>query len=183
MGVTRTLPHLFGGVLGLASGKVTATATVAVAPAHSVRDLVPIGIPYGASLPSYRPLTLKLTSQDGSAGPGNWQPLAMVQPASADATNSNYRENIEFGYPGMIRGDSMTIERGDVAGVTGQAIDYRLGVATQVDVTGTPADNTLNDHRIIEVSRCQNYRFQRSSTRFEDAVAEFRRTLGAEHRP
>jgi uncharacterized membrane protein len=54
MGVTRTLPHLFGGVLGRASGKVTATATVAVAPAHSVRDLVPIGIPYGASLAIYR---------------------------------------------------------------------------------------------------------------------------------
>jgi Flp pilus assembly protein TadG len=61
MGVTRTLPHLFGGVLGLASGNVTATATVAVAPAHLVRDLVPIGIPYGASLASYRPVTLKLS--------------------------------------------------------------------------------------------------------------------------
>jgi uncharacterized membrane protein len=63
MGVTRTLPHLFGGVLGPASGNVNATATAAIAPAHSVRDLIPIGIPYGTSLASY--------SQDGSAGPGN----------------------------------------------------------------------------------------------------------------
>src|SRR5260370_26111381 len=68
MGVTRTLPHLFGGVLGLASGNVTATATVAVAPAHSVRDLVPIGIPYGASLASYRPLTLTLKHKLSVAG-------------------------------------------------------------------------------------------------------------------
>jgi Flp pilus assembly protein TadG len=152
MGVTRTLPHLFGRVLGPASGNVTAAATAAVAAAHSVRGLVPIGIQYGTSLASYRPLTLKLASQDGSTGPGSWQPLAMVQPASSAATNSNYRENIEFGYPSTIRvGDSMTIERGDVAGVTWQGINYRLGVAAQVDVAGTPTDYTLNDPRIIEV--------------------------------
>jgi Putative Flp pilus-assembly TadE/G-like len=152
MGVTRTLPHLFGGVLRLASGNVTAAATAAVAAAHSVRGLVPIGIQYGTSLVSYRPLTLKLASQDGSAGPGNWQPLVMVQPASSDAANSNYRENIEFGYPSTIRvGDSAAIKRGDVAGVTGQGINYRLGVAAQVDVAGTPTDYTQNDPRIIEV--------------------------------
>jgi hypothetical protein len=151
MGVRRTLPHLFG-VLGLANGNVTTAATAAVAAAHSVRGLVPIGIQYGTSLASYRPLTLRLATQDGSAGSGNWQPLVMLPPASPDGADSKYRENIEFGYPSTIRiGDSMAIERGDVAGVTWQAINYRLGVAAQVDAAGTPTDYTLNDPRIIEV--------------------------------
>jgi hypothetical protein len=152
MGVTRRLPHLFGGVLGLPSGNVTTAATAAVAPAHSVRGLVPIGIQYGTSLASYRSLTLRLASQDDSAGPDDWQPLATVQSPNSDAADSNYRENIEFGYPSTIRvGDSMTVARGDVAGATWQAINYRLGVAAQVDAAGTPTDYTLNDPRIIEV--------------------------------
>ena len=152
MGVTRTLPHLFGGVIGPASGNVTAAATAAVAGAHSVRGLVPIGIEYRTTLASYRPLTLKLARQDSLAAPGSWQPLAMVQPANSNAADSNYRANIEFGYPSTIRvGDSMTIGSGDVAEVTWQAINYRLGIAAQVDVAGTPTDYTLNDPRIIEV--------------------------------
>jgi hypothetical protein len=152
MGVTRTLPHFLGGVLGPVSGNVTVAATAAVAAAHSARGLVPIGIQYGTSLESYRPLALRLASQDGSARPGDWQPLAMVQPATSDAATSNYRENIEFGYPSTIRvGDSMTIERRDVAGVTRQGLNYRLGLAAQVDAAGTPTDYTLNDPRIIEV--------------------------------
>src|SRR5579864_4940267 len=58
MGVTRTLPHLFGGVVGLANGNITAAATAAVAGARSVRGLVPIGIEDRTTLASYRPLTL-----------------------------------------------------------------------------------------------------------------------------
>jgi putative Flp pilus-assembly TadE/G-like protein len=164
MGVTRTLPHLFGRFLGLASGNVTTAATAGVAAAHSVRGLVPIGIQYGTSLASYRPLTLRLVAQDGTAGSGHWQPLAMVQPASPDAADSKYRENIEFGYPRTIRvGDSMAIERGDVAGVTWQAINYRLGVAAQVDAAGTPTDYTLNNPRTIEVPIIDDQGVQRDS--------------------
>ena len=164
MGVTRTFSHLFGGVLGLAGGTVTTAATAGVAAAHSVRGLVPIGIQYGTSLASYRPLTLRLASQDGSAGPGSWQPLAMMQPGSSNAADPKFSENIEFGYPSTIRvGDSMTIERGDVAGVTWQAIHYRLGVAAQVDAAGTPTDYTVNDPRIVEVPIIDSKGAQRDS--------------------
>ena len=93
MGVTRTLPHLLGRVLGLASGNVTAAATAGVATAHSVGGLVPIGIQYGTSFASYLPLTPRPAGQDGTAGPGNWQPLSMVPPASRfEAPSAGFAE-------------------------------------------------------------------------------------------
>jgi hypothetical protein len=137
--VGRTVPYMFGKLLGLDSHPVLATATAAVTNSTGACGFLPIGIPCNASGPvtdasqcgdssyvTYEKGGGKLTLKASQVGPGNWEPLAL-----GGNGGSTYQSDITYGYSGppIVPGSSTAsvyTETGDIVGPTRHGFDARM---------------------------------------------------------
>ncbi|MEN1760995.1 pilus assembly protein TadG-related protein [Anoxynatronum sibiricum] len=117
---TRDRSFVFGPVIGVSSGTVTASATAQYGAVSGGRGIVPFGIPEQEL--TYNTLyTLKAGSKD-DYGPGNYGALALGLPGAA-----SYENNIKYGYNGIIRvGDEIPTEPGNMSGPTTTGVNYRI---------------------------------------------------------
>lgn len=152
MVLKRNVSYFFGRALGLTEGAVSVKAVAGVKASSAASGLVPIGLQSGTPLTTYQNVILKLAPQQGSVGPGNWEPLAMGYCTSCDPGGSNYKNNLINGYQSTINlGDLIYTETGNLVGPTQQGINDRISAGQTVDPTGTASDYTLGDPRLIEI--------------------------------
>jgi Flp pilus assembly protein TadG len=139
----RTVPYYFAQLLGLTTGTVSASATAGVQAVGSLTGLLPIGIDSRTSYTFGQPVML----MTGQYGPGNWGPLAL---GGTGASNFNY--NLVNGYIGAINvGDMLSTETGLMTGPTRTAFNQRLVAGINSDSSGTFANHTITDQRILTV--------------------------------
>ncbi len=141
--LSRTVPYYFARVLGLQDAPVSVRAIAGVLPVGKARGLVPIGVDYRTDMTPYRTIVLKLNS----VGPGNWQPLALGGPGG-----DVYRENIQYGYDGVVSiTDYVATETGVMVGPTQQGINDRINAGLSANPGASSTDHPINDPRIIQV--------------------------------
>jgi hypothetical protein len=163
MRVQRTVPYYFARVLGLSNGTMAAAATAAPQPptsqvgssyppgtsvnppaactATGTCQVLPIGLDHNTVYSDGEQITL----QQGQVGPGNWDLLALGWTGGA-----NLRGNIADGYSGLISvGDWVLTEPGKKVGPIDQGFQDRLNLAASVDPTGTYAQHSPTNPRVI----------------------------------
>lgn len=155
MTTSRYLPCFFCAVLGegtahaqtapgpeTSSGTgVKASASALIVPIRAATGVVPLGVDYRTDLNFGSVVQLK----QGQVGAGNWSPLAL----GGDGA-SNYKTNIENGYPGKVSvGDAIDTEPGNVVGPTNQAFQYRISMGQNQFSTGTFQNHDLNDPQVM----------------------------------
>jgi hypothetical protein len=139
----RTVPYYFARVVGLSSGLVTAQATAGLEGAGAVNGMVPIGIDSRTTYTYGQSISL----MTGQYGPGNWGPLALGGTGA-----SNFASNIQFGYSGEISvGQLITTETGQMVGPTRSAFNARLAAGADSYPSGTFANHTITDPRVVTV--------------------------------
>lgn len=123
MTVNITQQHnlYFARILGHDQAQVAAEATARVAGISAAVGAVPLGIPLQDFVLG-QPVTLKMSAEDGTVSPGNFQALALGHNGS-----SSYEYNLRNGYPARLAvGDVLPTETGNMAGPTRRAIGDRL---------------------------------------------------------
>jgi Flp pilus assembly protein TadG len=155
MTTSRNLPCFFCAALGegtahaqtapaqeTSSGSgVRASASALIVPIRAATGVVPIGIDYRTNLNFGNSVHLK----QGQVGAGNWSPLALGGNGA-----SNYKSNIETGYPGKISvGDMLDSEPGNVVGPTSAAFQDRISLGQNQFSSGTFQNHDLNDPRVM----------------------------------
>lgn len=141
--LNRTVPYYFAEVVGLSSGLVTARATAGLVGAGAVNGMLPIGIDSRTTYTYGQAISL----MTGQYGPGNWGPLALNGTGA-----SNFASNIQHGYSGQITiGQLITTETGQMVGPTRSAFDARMAAGADSDPSGTFANHTIADPRVVTV--------------------------------
>ncbi len=155
MTTSRYLPCFFCAVLGegtahaqTAPGPATSSGTgvkvnasALIVPIKAATGVVPLGVDYRTNLNFGNVVQLK----QGQVGAGNWDPLALGGTGA-----SNYKTNIENGYPGKVSvSDVSDTEPGNVVGPTNEAFQYRISMGQNQFSTGTFNNHDLNDPRVM----------------------------------
>jgi hypothetical protein len=168
----RTVPYAFFKMIGLSSGKVTATATAEMPePAGCVNctsavatpgseptvipgsicsaigqcDVMPIGLDSSTVYSFASSVTLNVNSGGGTYGPGNWGSLAL-----GGSGGSNERTNLADGYGGPLAINQwVDTEPGFKSGPVDQGFADRISAGQSEDPSGTYADHTPNDPRAV----------------------------------
>jgi Putative Flp pilus-assembly TadE/G-like len=142
--LARSVPAYFARILGLVAGPVAARATAALRGVSTVRNgLVPVGIDSRTIYTVGQAVTL----MEGQAGPGNWGPVALGQGGA-----QTFAYNVQNGYDGAVSiGDWLTTQTGIMAGPTQAAFDARMTEGQDEYPSGTFADHSLNDPRVLTV--------------------------------
>lgn len=163
---TRSVPYSFGRVLGLLSQQIKVSATAAVP--YSVScvgcaytqsgdtftptfgsnsgdyPLVPIGL--DSTTPYNYNQSMQLHYQQ-VGGPGNWGTVELGSPGGAVT-----RQNIAGGYTGPLQvGDYINTEPGKKVGPVDQGFQDRIDSAMGSDASGTFANHTYDDPRVVYV--------------------------------
>jgi Flp pilus assembly protein TadG len=168
LAANRTLPYMFGRVLGLTNATIGVTASAAPqyppttvnAPTQTASaggDNNGNTGSYGTSTGQYELLPIglnstttyiagsKITLQQGQIQPGNWDLLAL-----GGVGGNNLRNNIADGYGGMVSvSDWVTTEPGKKVGPVDQGVQDRLNTANSVDPGGTYSSHTATDPRLV----------------------------------
>lgn len=164
MTASRTVPYYFAKVLGLTSGKVSASATAQITSIGAAQGAVPLGIDYRTSYTYGQTVTL----HQGQIGPGNWGALNL-----GGTGTSNYVSNIENGYSGTIKvGDILVTDPGNNPSNTQAAVNYRISQGQSQDPGGTFASHDLSDPRVMLVPMVDFSDVQGSSQVPVDGFAE-----------
>jgi Flp pilus assembly protein TadG len=157
--VGRTVPYVFGKVLGLTSHPVLATATAAIMNSEGACGFLPIGLPCDVTTPvkdatqcgdssyvTYENGGGQLTLKASQVGPGNWEPLAI----NANG-GSAYQNEITYGYAGapIVPGASaasVSTETGDIVGPTRHGFEARMsnaGASSWIETPPSVIDATM----------------------------------------
>ena len=141
--LTRRVPYLFGRVVGLSSGVVTANATAGLQGVGSVSGILPVGVDSRTTYTYGQQVSL-LT---GQYGPGNWGALAL-----GGSGASNFASNIQFGYSGTISvGQTLTTETGQMVGPTRSSCTTRVTAGADGFPNGTFGAHSISDPRVVTV--------------------------------
>lgn len=117
------VPLLFAPVIGHTQATVAGGGAAMVAPLSGVQGAVPLGVAQ-ADWKLGEQVVLKLSANDGTVAPGNYQALALGRRGS-----SVYEHNLMYGYPEWIRiGDWIETEPGNMASPSVRAARYRIGL-------------------------------------------------------
>ncbi len=139
----RNVRYRFGVLIGLFSGRVTAHATARLETIRSASGVTPMGIDYRTPYTAGQVVTL----MEGQVGPGNWDPLGLGGSGAANLLN-----NIQYGYQGSVAaGDWIATEPGIKTGPVGEAFQYLIDRGRSVDPSGTYANHTRGDPRVLIV--------------------------------
>jgi hypothetical protein len=141
--LTRVVPYYFAQLVGLSAGVVTTRATAALTGVSAVSEMLPIGIDSRTTY-SYGQLVSLMT---GQYGPGDWGPLSLNGTGA-----SNFANNIQYGAGGSFSiGQLVGTEPGQMVGPTRAAFDTRLTAGANSFSSGTFANHSLSDPRILTV--------------------------------
>jgi len=114
---------MFAWVIGHPRATVAGGGAAMVAPLSGVQGAVPLGVAQ-ADWKLGEQVVLKLSANDGTVAPGNYQALALGRRGS-----SAYEQNLMYGYPEWIRvGDWIETEPGNMASPSVRAGRYRIGL-------------------------------------------------------
>jgi Flp pilus assembly protein TadG len=162
MTVSRTVPYLFGQVLGLHSAPVQVTATAQIEPITGAggTHLVPFGFVCGTPPCSDAAVgdTFALPGDSDRLSPGNWGGLNFGdQDTTQGYTGSHYETAIENGYGGttpILTGttDIHPVTGNDVNVHGGPGVEDRYNAGTEVPDASDPSVLTNpNDSRVIVI--------------------------------
>lgn len=158
--LSRTVPHLFGQVLGLLNAPVQVTATAGIQPVSGAggNHLVPFGFVCG-SPPCVSPGTSFALPGDGNSArvaPGNWGGLTFAD--GQQYSGSHYTDAIINGYQGttpILTGTTSDVGQtpGNDVNVHGPAgLQSRYDSGTEVPSATNPSDlSDVNDSRVIVI--------------------------------
>ncbi|MFZ5814753.1 MAG: pilus assembly protein TadG-related protein [Bacillota bacterium] len=137
VGAGNTVDLIFARVLGRQQQTVYGGSSATIQSISGVFGAVPLGVAQ-ADWQMYDPVILKLSANDGTVSPGNYQALALGKSGA-----SMYEMNLMNGYQDWIRvGQWLDTETGNMANPTVRAIKYRIDsdpLATYTDATkGSP---------------------------------------------
>ncbi len=143
---SQVVDFSFAKVLGFHSTSVSARAKAAIKPVRAVTGIVPFIVPMPPPGEDYNygeEVLLKVGNwNDAPIGSGNFGAIALGGTGA-----NNYRNNIKFGYQGVIAiGDYVDTEPGNMSGPTNQGVKYRL------DHNDTIVIIPLYDSSITDVS-------------------------------
>lgn len=119
--VNETIPMTFATVLGYERKGTWGGATARLAAISGVQGAVPLGVAR-ADWVMGQQITLKLSANDGTIAPGNYQALALGKSGA-----SMYEENLKNGYAGWIRVNQwLETQTGNMATPTVRAANDRI---------------------------------------------------------
>jgi len=146
--ISNTIPMTFARVIGHEWGTTVAGATATVAALKGVHGAVPLGVAE-ADWQVGDPVVLKLSPNDGSVSPGNYQALSLGRNGA-----SMYEQNLMNGYQSWLRvGEWIETEPGSMAGPTVRAARYRIGL----DPFATYETVTKGSPRLLQVPVLQDF--------------------------
>lgn len=118
---TREVDLFFAGVMGFSSQTVKVEAMAQIAPLSEASGLVPWGVwEYDYE---FGDVTVLKQGAGDQLYPGWFGALRF----EGDSGANDYRNNIKYGYPGVIHiGDIIPYEPGNMSGPTQQAVQYRM---------------------------------------------------------
>jgi Flp pilus assembly protein TadG len=159
---SRNVPYYFARVLGLTTQLVKVSATAeAAAPTSNVQcsssssfgtsvgacGLVPIGLDNATPYTYQAPITLNQgPGANGQWGPGNWGSLAL-----GGNGGNVLRSDIANGYMGPVSIGNVSTEPGKAVGPIDQGFTDRINAGLSQDPSGTFANHTPNDPRVVLV--------------------------------
>jgi Flp pilus assembly protein TadG len=147
MKLSRQVSYYFGHLVGFMSSPVVASATATLVTAGAVTGILPIAVQYNTNYTYGQVITLKQGGGPSPWGPGNWGPLALGGTGA-----SNYSNNIQTGYTGVVSvGDTLATETGSMTGPTKQGFDARISAGLSEYPAGTFESHTLDDPRAVVV--------------------------------
>ncbi len=121
--VRNTIPMTFARVMGHQWGSTVGGATAKVAALSGVNGAVPLGVAQ-ADWQIGQPVVLKLSANDGTIAPGNYQALSLGKSGA-----SMYEQNLMNGYQAWLRaGQWIETETGNMATPTVRAVRYRISL-------------------------------------------------------
>jgi len=169
MVVSRTIPYSFARILGLTNGTVSASASAgpqpptqtvgASSPSQVTNgdnngnsgsycsgaggcELIPIGLDKHTTYQDGQQIVL----QQGEAGPGSWDLLAL----GGGPGGNGLRGNVANGYSGPVSvGDNLTTEPGQQVGPVDLGFQDRLDAAQSIDPSGTYSSHDPKNPRVM----------------------------------
>jgi Flp pilus assembly protein TadG len=143
----RSVPYLFGRVLGLTSGNVQVTATAWAQPSGSTQGVVPIALNNAVAVNTGIPITF-YGDITPAQGPSHWGGFNIDNSLSGSA----FAAAIQTGYNGSLSiGNVSPLETGLKDGPIKSAFQARLDSGMASDPSGTWNDHTAGDARDIIV--------------------------------
>ena len=159
---SRNVPYYFARVLGLTTQLVKVSATAqAAAPTSQVQcgsttsygtsvgacGLIPIGLDNATTYAYQQPITLNQgPGANGQWGPGDWGSLAL-----GGNGGNVLRSDIANGYMGQVSIGNVLTEPGKAVGPIDQGFTDRINAGLTQDPSGTFANHTPNDPRVVIV--------------------------------
>lgn len=118
---TRTVSMSFARIFGASQVEVGSGAQAHTNYLSAYYGAAPLGVPR-ADWQLGEQVTLKLSPQDGTVSPGNYQALALGKSGA-----SSYEQNLMHGFPAWLRVDEwVATETGNMAGPTVRGAQYRI---------------------------------------------------------
>lgn len=147
----RDVGLVFARVLGIGSGKVKGSAGACIAPVTAARGVAPFGV-LEDDFEFGQFVVLKEGAGDGQHK--GWFGALGLGGNGA----STYRDNIENGYPGVIRiGDIISTESGDMSGPTQQGVNSRISACHHLpQCTASHFDNSCPRIVIVPIVRLED---------------------------
>lgn len=143
----RTVPALFGKVVGIKQYTAVATSVAALRGLDSAAAVIPVGLSYLTAYTYGQPIAIhKPGSGDSSCGAGCWQGLAL-----GGTGGSVFQSNLATGCNCTVSvGDVLTGEPGAKTGPTSAGIADRLS-SPGIDPSGTWSQHNPGDPRAVTV--------------------------------